>query len=350
MHRVRLLLPFLAAALLLAAPAASASSSSVVVVSQVYAGGGNSGAAFTNDFVELLNRGSTAIDLSSWSVQYASAASTSWQVTPLSGSIQPGHYYLVQLASAASVGSPLPTPDATGTSNLAVAGGKVALVPNQTALSCGGSPGSCASAGVADLVGYGSAADYEGSGPAGSLSSTTAAIRAAAGCTDTDANAADFATDAPTPRNSASAPTSCSSPPTPSGVTADAGVDIDIQPVLSLALEKPTISFGKAAAGDTPAPISEQVTVTSSNASGYSLTVHRTSFAPADLPLGISVSGGAMAAIPIPPAGDLVVGTSTKPSGTGGDQWQTAIGFTGPLPVVPAGHYTATLTYTLIGK
>ena len=40
-------------------------------------------------------------------VQYASAASTSWSATPLSGSIQPGRHYLVQLASTAAVGAAL---------------------------------------------------------------------------------------------------------------------------------------------------------------------------------------------------------------------------------------------------
>ena len=47
---------------------------------------------------------------------------------PSSGSVAPGASYLVQLASAAAVGAALPTPDATGTTNLATSGGKVALV------------------------------------------------------------------------------------------------------------------------------------------------------------------------------------------------------------------------------
>jgi hypothetical protein len=51
---------------------AARSASSDMVVSQVYAGGGNSGATYANDFVELFNRGSTAVDLSTWSIQYAS--------------------------------------------------------------------------------------------------------------------------------------------------------------------------------------------------------------------------------------------------------------------------------------
>jgi predicted extracellular nuclease len=122
MPRVRRLATLLFAAALLLAPAAR-SASSDIVVSQVYAGGGNSGATYTNDFVELFNRGSSAIDLSSWSIQYASASGTTWQATALSGSVQPGRYYLVQLASAAAIGLPLPAPDAIGTSNLAVSGG-----------------------------------------------------------------------------------------------------------------------------------------------------------------------------------------------------------------------------------
>ena len=89
MHRIRLLVVLSFAALLLAAPAAP-SSSSGVVVSQVFAGGGNAGASFDHDFVELFNTGSSSISLNDWTVQYASAASTSWQTTILAGSI-PGH-------------------------------------------------------------------------------------------------------------------------------------------------------------------------------------------------------------------------------------------------------------------
>ncbi len=363
MHRFRPLLLLLVVGLLLAAPAAHGASSSVVV-SQVFSGGGNAGASFTNDFVELFNRGATPVDLSTWSVQYASAASTSWQPTALTGTIQPGHHYLVQLASAAAVGSALPTADATGTTNLAVSGGKVALVRGATALTCGATVGSCSAAAlVEDLVGYGSATDFEGADAAPALSSTTAAMRAGGGCTDTDSNPADFSAETPAPRNSASAVTTCGSTPPPSqGSSGNGAVDIDIQPVLSIALERPTLSFGAAAAGDTPTPISEHVTVTSNNATGYALTVKRSAFTPADLPLGISGSapsgtqlgtalgGGATAAIPIAPAADLVVGTSATRSGTGGDVWSTSIGFTAPLPAVAPGRYTATVTYTVIGR
>jgi hypothetical protein len=357
-----LLVTALTAAGLLAVTARGASPD--VVVSQVYAGGGNAGAPFANDFVELFNRGSTAIDVSGWTIQYASAAGSSWQATPLTGSIGPGRHYLVQLASAGAVGASLPTPDATGTSNLAVSGGKVAVVRDATPLACGAVAGSCSAVGsVADLVGYGSAADYEGSGAASGLDNTTAAARAGDGCTDADDNAADFTAAAPSPRNASAAATSCGAVPPPSGgVSQGAAVDVDVQSVLSIALERPSVSFGNAVTGSTPAPVSERVTVHSNNATGYALTVHRTAFTPTDLPLGVagtapaggqigaSLAGGATSGIPVTPAADLLVGTTAAPSAGSGDVWGTSLGFTSPLPSVPAGRYTATVTFTVIGR
>jgi lamin tail-like protein len=365
MHRVRLLIALLFAGALMVAPAAR-SASSDMVVSQVYGGGGNSGATYANDFVELFNRGSSAVDLATWSIQYASASGTSWQATPLTGTVQPGKYFLVQLASAAAVGAALPTPDATGTTNLANSGGKVAVVRSTTALSCGATAGSCsANANVVDLIGYGSATDYEGSGAAPALSNTTADLRGGAGCTDSDVNESDFNGGPPTARNSATTAAPCSGgppPPPDESATAGAGVDIDIQGGLSISLERQNISFGNALAGDSPTAVSERVTVSSTHAAGYALTVHRSAFQPADLPLGMtasaptggqigpSLAAGAKAAIPIAPAPDLLIGTTASTSAAGGDAWPTNVSFTSPLPTVPPGRYTATVTYTVIGR
>jgi lamin tail-like protein len=363
MNRIRLIVVLAFVALLVAAPAAPASPSGIVV-SQVYTGGGNSGASFANDYVELFNAGSASVTVDGWTVQYASAAGSTWQPTALSGTVAPGGRFLVQLASGGAVGAALPAPDATGTSNMAVSGGKVAVVTDSTALSCGASAGSCSSVGnIADLVGYGSAADYEGASAAPALSSSTAAVRAADGCTDSDSNADDFTAGTPTPRNSSAPATSCGSGPPPGGgVSSSATVDVDVQPVLSLALEQPALSFGNAFSGETPAAVSERVTVVSNNAAGYALTIHRTAFTPADLPLGIASTapaggavgpglvGGARPSIPIAPAADLLVGTTSGSSAAGGDAWPTTIGFTGPLPVVAPGRYSATITYTLIGR
>jgi predicted extracellular nuclease len=185
----------------IALPGPAGAVSPDIVVSQVYGGGGNSGAQYRNDFIELYNRGGSTISLAGWSVQYASSAGTTWLVTALSGTLAPGVHYLVGEASGGAVGAVLPTPDATGTTNMSATTGKVALVTTTTALSCGSA---ChAAAGVRDFVGYGTANDHEGAANAPAPSNTTADLRAAAGATDTDSNGADFATGAPTPRNKA---------------------------------------------------------------------------------------------------------------------------------------------------
>ena len=75
-----------------------------------------------------------------------------------------------------------------------------------------------------------------------------------------------------------------------------------------------------------------------------------TASAPVGGQLGGQLAGGAMASIPIAPAADLLVGTTSAPSGPAGDAWATNIGFTAPLPPVPAGHYMATVTFTAIGR
>jgi hypothetical protein len=351
MKRILMLALLSALALPLAAASARGSGSGSLVLAEVYAAGGNSGAAYANDYAELFNRGASPVAVDGWTLQYASASSTSWQSTALSGTIPAGGHYLVQLASGGANGAALPAADASGTSNMAATGGKVALVDTATALSCGGSAGSCSAASsIEDLVGYGGAADYEGTGAAPAGSATNALARAGGGCTDTDDNAADFATAAAAPQNSSTAASACSATPPPGGPSGSAGVDIDIQPVLSIALDHPTLSFPAAVPGTTPDPLPEHATITSNDANGYTLTVHRTAFSPHDLPLGIGVGAGALMAVPIAPAPDLSIATTTGPSAAGGDTVATSVGFVSPLPAVPAGHYTATLTFTVIGK
>src|SRR5438552_5427171 len=249
------LLALLAALILL--PTAAGAGTSDVVVSQIYGGGGNTGATFRNDYVELFNAGSGAADLSGWTVQYATAAGTTWQTTALSGAIPAGRYYLVQLASNADVGAALPPPDATGTSNLGGTSGKIALVRGAAPLTCGASAGSCSSDPlVADLVGYGSASDFEGTGSAPGLSNTAAALRANDGCTDTGDNTTDFAAATPAPRNSASPAHSCAGAPAPG--PGSVNVDLDVASVLSVSLDRPTLSFGTFASGDRPGPLPER--------------------------------------------------------------------------------------------
>jgi hypothetical protein len=178
-----------------------------VVIRQVYGGGGNSGAPFTNDFIELYNPTSATVSLGGKSLQYASATGTgNWIVIalPATGSIAPGGAFLVQLAGGAT-GSPLPTPDHTNGTNISAAQGKTALVDGTTPLA-----GACpADPAIIDLVGYGTANCSEtATAPTGS--NTMSLNRAMNGCADTDDNSADFTTGAPMPRNSATPPSPCS--------------------------------------------------------------------------------------------------------------------------------------------
>ena len=219
-----------------------------LVISQVYGGGGNTGAPYLNDFIEIFNRGTTTVSLSGMSVQYASASGTGNfggnPVTLLSGSLAPGQYYLVQQAGGA-IGSSLPTPDATGTVNMSATGGKVALVNSTTGLACNGGSAACSAAQLAlivDLLGYDGATFFEGAA-APSLSNTTAGLRLANGCTETDNNAADFAAGTPTPRNTASPLNPCAVADTAPEVTGtfpvNGAADFPINANLSVTFNEP---------------------------------------------------------------------------------------------------------------
>lgn len=170
---------------------------SPVVLSEVFGGGGNTGAPYRNDFIELYNSSDQPVDLSSWSVQYGSTSGTTWQRTPLTGSIAPRSTYVIQQAAGANTAvAPLPKVDATGTIAMSGTGAKVALVNNQTALTCGAS---CASApGVVDLVGWGGATDSVGAPAAATTNTTSLARRLPTAPTGWD-NATDYQTGAPTP-------------------------------------------------------------------------------------------------------------------------------------------------------
>jgi len=200
-----------------------------VVVSEIYGGGGNSGSIYKNDFIELYNPTSSSIDITGWSVQYISAAGTgTWQKTNLSGTIAPRSYYLVQQAAGTGGTTNLPTPDAIGTIVLAATAGKVAIVSNATALS-GASPSSVS---IIDLVGFGTANFFEGTGAApapsntnsierkANASSTSASMqtggsdRLAGNGYDSNENGADFVPRPAEPQNSSNIPEPDVIPPT----------------------------------------------------------------------------------------------------------------------------------------
>jgi hypothetical protein len=180
-----------------------------IVISEVYGGGSNSGANYQNDFIELYNLGTTPVDLSTWSVQYAGATGTSWNKTILTGTIQAGGYYLIKAAGTNTSLPALPTPDAVSTLNLSGTAGKLALLNTTTTLPTSGvSP---TYPGIVDFVGFGTTANlFEGSGPTPAPSNTTSVFRDIV-CMDADDNKAEFSAGPQTPQNSSSPVNVCSS-------------------------------------------------------------------------------------------------------------------------------------------
>ncbi|UOQ96963.1 choice-of-anchor D domain-containing protein [Hymenobacter sp. 5317J-9] len=185
-----------------------------VVISQAYGGGGNSGSVYKNDFIELFNRGTTAVNVTGWTVQYASTTGTftTANSTTLSGTIQPGKYYLIQEAAGSGGTTNLPTPDATGTIAMGGTGFRVALVNNTSLATATTGPNSTFSANVVDFLGSGSATAYEGASAAPAPSNSNANLRANGGCTDTNVNGNDFTAAAAAPRNSATTANPCATP------------------------------------------------------------------------------------------------------------------------------------------
>lgn len=190
-----------------------------VRISQAYGGGGNASATYNQDFVELFNAGSSTVAIGGWSVQYASATGTAWAVNaiPAGVNLAPGQYYLVGLAVGGATGAALPTPDATGTSNMSGTSGKVALVNSTTALS---GATACSNASVVDVLGFGAGSCFETAVfPTTGITTAQSMMRAANGCTDANNNSTDFALATVAPRNTGSPFNSCGGPVPAIGTT-----------------------------------------------------------------------------------------------------------------------------------
>lgn len=179
-----------------------------VVISQVYGGGGNSGAKYTHDFIELFNRGSEAVTLKGYSLQYASATgsftATNTQVLA-DITIQPGKYYLIQQAKGNGGTDALPTPDQAPTAFLSLGGsnGKIALVSNVDPIT------DVTDKEIVDFVGFGTSDEFEGYGPIAALSAVNSGQRKLKGCKDTNDNKNDFDVAAAALRNGQTAANVC---------------------------------------------------------------------------------------------------------------------------------------------
>ena len=159
------------------------SAHAALYISQIYGGGGATTGtpAYNHDYIELYNNGPVAIDVTGWSIQYASAAGSfgSTNMHTLSGIVAANSYYLIQESNPpgtpGTVGANLPvTPNYNGQLNLSTTAGKVALVSSATVVSGTGSTG-----GYVDLIGYGTTANFNnGKAYTANLSNTTAVFQA----------------------------------------------------------------------------------------------------------------------------------------------------------------------------
>ena len=191
------------ATLAAAEPAAPAGPASTVeqaqgpLINEVYGGGGNKNAAFTHDFVELYNPTPEPISLDGWVIEQRSEKGNVGTTVELSGTIEPGGYFLVRGYSNGDNGRPLDEFDQDSAVNFAASGAiAVLLTPAGE---------------VADLVGWGSPATSTGQ-PAEKTSNTTSIQRREDGA-HTGNNAADFHAAEPTPKAGGAAP----GPGTPPG-------------------------------------------------------------------------------------------------------------------------------------
>lgn len=213
----------------LATPASANPAGTAVVISEVYVNGGSAGASYANKFVEFYNPAASAFSLAGTTLQYRAATSTvtpgGAQVFALSGAVPAHGYFLVQLPGngAANPGAALPTPDlTTGTSvNPGAAGGTLFLAASAS----GVLPTDAA---VIDKVGWGTSNSPEGTAPTGN--SVVLSYQRATTGADTDDNAADFTTAAPTPEASGGDTTEPEPEPAETHTIAEIQGSTDISP------------------------------------------------------------------------------------------------------------------------
>lgn len=161
------------------------------------------GATANDEFIEIYNPTTNAIDIENWSIQYKSATGTTFYKKNFStGASVPAHgWYLVAHNDYAGA----TTPDMTqSTFSMAGAGGHIFLVSNQTTLTSATDPS------IVDKVGYGTADLPEGTAapaPPASQSIERKFGGDLGNGEDTDDNSADFDLQiTPNPQNTSSPP------------------------------------------------------------------------------------------------------------------------------------------------
>lgn len=343
-------------ALLLSSSAFALPISGHVVISQVYGGGGNSGGIYTNDFVELYNPTTASVDLSAYSLQYTSVNGTfsAGNTVALSGTIQPGKYFLVEMAAGASTYLSLPTPDlvASPLLNLSGTGGKIALVSGTTPLSSG-----CPTVSAyTDFVGWGTAnCSYNDSTGANKAPATTnpTAISLNSTNTWTGVNSADYSVVTPNPHNSSygSSPVVslavASASANPASVTGGSNTVLTVVITPGTATTSATVTANLSGLGGSAA---QPLALTGTNTYTYTYTVPSSVTANSySIPVTVTDNttatvNGTIALAVTTPTGDTPISTIQANRSA---YVNTNITFTGVITVVTnAGYYMQTASST----
>lgn len=183
-----------------------------IIINEIYAGGGNTKALYSNDFVELINSGTTEQTLSGAYLQYAATNKTFNSAVSLPNiTLKPKQTFLIRLGKGKNDGAQDfkedynaleafnidPNSKSFGkTFNTSInlgGNGKLALTDTKEQISGPDAKG------VLDFVGWGTADQYEGE-KASALTDNDKSISRTNGI-DTNNNKADFKKVNPTPQN-----------------------------------------------------------------------------------------------------------------------------------------------------
>ena len=213
MRRLPVVLALGAACVLLGAPTApgtprKTTGSQCMVIYSVYRNVFSGTPTYDHQYVNLLNRCSTTVDISALNWKFRSTTSTGTfnDVCQTSGPPDPftcmlpgGHFWLIKLNNGVGAGAnPLPTPDHTEGTNIIGGSGDATVWIDDTnsASDCSGSH--------VDLVGFaGAVSPCAETASAGTPATNgTQAVQHVPPCKDTDNNSVDFQLVAPAPYNS----------------------------------------------------------------------------------------------------------------------------------------------------